>query len=197
MPVDTKDPLSEGKLNLSRFRALILVYRKPRTQFLLSLELKVEKECVITRITENNYDMDSDGDSKVSVNDSRNTSLWNAFTLYQKLGGKSSHLYFRFDIINHLTKRHGAVNEKEGRPGMFPNPLRWTERHFLKMAIPTDEKLGLTVQCFMSCKKIKLGDIPIVANSLKCGTTRAVKTLNSILGFTEFDDARLKRDTGK
>ncbi|GFX16787.1 uncharacterized protein LOC105457711 [Trichonephila clavipes] len=39
----------------------------------------------------------------------------------------------------------------------------------------------------MSCKKIKLGDIPIIANSLKCGTTRAVKTLNSILGFTEFD----------
>ncbi|GFW67429.1 uncharacterized protein LOC105457711 [Trichonephila clavipes] len=31
------------------------------------------------------------------------------------------------------------------------------------------------------------GDIPIIANSLKCGTTRAVKTLNSILGFTEFD----------
>ncbi|GFU17794.1 uncharacterized protein LOC105457711 [Trichonephila clavipes] len=39
----------------------------------------------------------------------------------------------------------------------------------------------------MSCKNIKLGDIPIIANSLKCGTTRAVKTLNSILGFTEFD----------
>ncbi|GFT61872.1 uncharacterized protein LOC105457711 [Trichonephila clavipes] len=39
----------------------------------------------------------------------------------------------------------------------------------------------------MSCKKIKLGDFPIIANSLKCGTTRAVKTLNSILGFTEFD----------
>ncbi|GFV67440.1 peptidase A2 domain-containing protein [Trichonephila clavipes] len=39
----------------------------------------------------------------------------------------------------------------------------------------------------MSCKKIKLGNIPIIANSLKCGTTRAVKTLNSILGFTEFD----------
>ncbi|GFU62463.1 uncharacterized protein LOC105457711 [Trichonephila clavipes] len=39
----------------------------------------------------------------------------------------------------------------------------------------------------MSCKNIKLGDIPITANSLKCGTTRAVKTLNSILGFTELD----------
>ncbi|GFV81648.1 retrovirus-related Pol polyprotein from transposon 412 [Trichonephila clavipes] len=39
----------------------------------------------------------------------------------------------------------------------------------------------------MSCKNIKLGDIPIIANSLKCGTTRAVKTINSILGFTEFD----------
>ncbi|GFU73419.1 uncharacterized protein LOC105457711 [Trichonephila clavipes] len=39
----------------------------------------------------------------------------------------------------------------------------------------------------MSCKNIKLGDIPIIANSLKCGKTRAVKTLNSILGFTEFD----------
>ncbi|GFV84977.1 uncharacterized protein LOC105457711 [Trichonephila clavipes] len=39
----------------------------------------------------------------------------------------------------------------------------------------------------MSCKNIKLGDIPIIANSLKCGTTRAVKTLNSILLFTEFD----------
>ncbi|GFS86276.1 uncharacterized protein LOC105457711 [Trichonephila clavipes] len=39
----------------------------------------------------------------------------------------------------------------------------------------------------MSCKNIKVGDIPIIANSLKCGTTRAVKTLNSILGFTEFD----------
>ncbi|GFW98388.1 retrovirus-related Pol polyprotein from transposon 297 [Trichonephila clavipes] len=39
----------------------------------------------------------------------------------------------------------------------------------------------------MSCKNIKLGNIPIIANSLKCGTTRAVKTLNSILGFTEFD----------
>ncbi|GFX66230.1 uncharacterized protein LOC105457711 [Trichonephila clavipes] len=39
----------------------------------------------------------------------------------------------------------------------------------------------------MSGKNIKLGDIPIIANSLKCGTTRAVKTLNSILGFTEFD----------
>ncbi|GFS49044.1 uncharacterized protein LOC105457711 [Trichonephila clavipes] len=33
----------------------------------------------------------------------------------------------------------------------------------------------------------KIGDIPIIANSLKGGTTRAVKTLNSILGFTEFD----------
>ncbi|GFX73560.1 uncharacterized protein LOC105457711 [Trichonephila clavipes] len=39
----------------------------------------------------------------------------------------------------------------------------------------------------MSCKRIKLGDIPIIANSLKSGTTRAVKTLNSVLGFTEFD----------
>ncbi|GFU42784.1 retrovirus-related Pol polyprotein from transposon 412 [Trichonephila clavipes] len=39
----------------------------------------------------------------------------------------------------------------------------------------------------MSCKNIKLGDVPIIANSLKCGTTRAVKTLNSTLGFTEFD----------
>ncbi|GFS70645.1 retrovirus-related Pol polyprotein from transposon 17.6 [Trichonephila clavipes] len=39
----------------------------------------------------------------------------------------------------------------------------------------------------MSCKNIKLGDIPIIANSLKCGTTRAVKTLNFILGVTEFD----------
>ncbi|GFV92218.1 uncharacterized protein K02A2.6-like [Trichonephila clavipes] len=39
----------------------------------------------------------------------------------------------------------------------------------------------------MSCKSIKLGDIPIIANSLKCSTTRAVQTLNSILGFTEFD----------
>ncbi|GFV57697.1 uncharacterized protein LOC105457711 [Trichonephila clavipes] len=39
----------------------------------------------------------------------------------------------------------------------------------------------------MPCKNIKLGDIPIIANSLKCGTTRAVKTLNSISGFTEFD----------
>ncbi|GFV20662.1 uncharacterized protein LOC105457711 [Trichonephila clavipes] len=39
----------------------------------------------------------------------------------------------------------------------------------------------------MSCKNIKLGDIPIIDNSLKCGTTRAVKPLNSILGFTEFD----------
>ncbi|GFX91848.1 uncharacterized protein LOC105457711 [Trichonephila clavipes] len=39
----------------------------------------------------------------------------------------------------------------------------------------------------MSCKNIKSGDIPIIANSFKCGTTRAVKTLNSILGFTEFD----------
>ncbi|GFX33668.1 uncharacterized protein LOC105457711 [Trichonephila clavipes] len=38
-----------------------------------------------------------------------------------------------------------------------------------------------------SCKNIKLGDIPITANSLKCGTTRAVKPLNSILGCTEFD----------
>ncbi|GFW20797.1 uncharacterized protein LOC105457711 [Trichonephila clavipes] len=39
----------------------------------------------------------------------------------------------------------------------------------------------------MSCKNIKLGDILIIANSLKCGTTRAIKILNSILGFTEFD----------
>ncbi|GFS66151.1 uncharacterized protein LOC105457711 [Trichonephila inaurata madagascariensis] len=39
----------------------------------------------------------------------------------------------------------------------------------------------------MSCKNIELGDFPIIANSLKCGTTRAVKTLNSTLGFTEFE----------
>ncbi|GFU96202.1 uncharacterized protein LOC105457711 [Trichonephila clavipes] len=39
----------------------------------------------------------------------------------------------------------------------------------------------------ITCKNIKLGDIPIIANSYKCGTTRAVKSLNSILGFTEFD----------
>lgn len=41
--------------------------------------------------------------------------------------------------------------------------------------------------------ELKLGDIPIIASSLKCGTTQAVKALNTILGFTEFDRNSRKR----
>ncbi|GFT81755.1 uncharacterized protein LOC105457711 [Nephila pilipes] len=45
----------------------------------------------------------------------------------------------------------------------------------------------------MSSKNIKLGDIPIIADSLKWGTTQAIKTLNSMLGFTEFDRSSRKK----
>lgn len=34
---------------------------------------------------------------------------------------------------------------------------------------------------------LKLGDIPIIANALKFGTTKSVRLLNSILGYIEFD----------
>ncbi|GFS53524.1 uncharacterized protein LOC105457711, partial [Nephila pilipes] len=37
------------------------------------------------------------------------------------------------------------------------------------------------------------GDIPLTADSLKCGTSSAIKTLNSILGFTEFKRSSRKK----
>ncbi|GBM28228.1 PiggyBac transposable element-derived protein 4 [Araneus ventricosus] len=80
-------------------------------------------------------------------------SLWNAFVLYQKHGGKYSHLNFRLDIIDRLIERHGTVNEKKGRPGILPNPLRLTERHFLEVIGPSDKKLRPTRQCFVCCSK--------------------------------------------
>ncbi|GFU41787.1 piggyBac transposable element-derived protein 4 [Trichonephila clavipes] len=47
--------------------------------------------------------------------------------LYQRHGGKLSHLNFRLDIADHLIKIHGAVNDRKGRPGILPNSLQLTD----------------------------------------------------------------------
>ncbi|GFT54598.1 piggyBac transposable element-derived protein 4 [Trichonephila clavipes] len=44
------------------------------------------------------------------------------------------------DIIDRLIESDGVVNEKKGRSGVLPSPLRLTERHFLEMIPPTDKK---------------------------------------------------------
>lgn len=80
-------------------------------------------------------------------------SPWNAFVLYQKHGGKYSHLNFRLDLIDRLIERHGIVNERIGRPEILPNPLRLTERHFLEVIPATEKKLRPTRQCFVCCSK--------------------------------------------
>lgn len=80
-------------------------------------------------------------------------SLWNAFVLYQKHGGKYSNLNFRLDLVDRLIERHGTVNERIGRPGILPNPLRLTERHFLEVIPATEKKLRPTRQCFVCCSK--------------------------------------------
>lgn len=75
------------------------------------------------------------------------------FYFVQKLGGKYSHLNFRLDLVDRLIERHGTVNEKKGRPGILPNPVRLTERHFLEVIQPTEKKLRLTRQYFVCCSK--------------------------------------------
>ena len=40
---------------------------------------------------------------------------------------------------------------------------------------------------------LKLGDIPLIANSLKYGTTQSIKLFNKVLGYSDFDRSLRKR----
>lgn len=80
-------------------------------------------------------------------------SVWNAFVLYQKNGGKYSHLNYRLDLVDRLIEKYGSVNKTKGRPGILPNPLRLTERHFLDIIPSNEKKLRPTRQCFVCCSK--------------------------------------------
>ncbi|PRD25387.1 UNVERIFIED_CONTAM: hypothetical protein NCL1_41064 [Trichonephila clavipes] len=66
-------------------------------------------------ITENNSDIDSGSESKISVNDStsnENAPLWNSFVLCHKLGRKLSHLNFRLDVIARFIERQRALSRR-------------------------------------------------------------------------------------
>ncbi|GFU75962.1 hypothetical protein TNCV_2088001 [Trichonephila clavipes] len=89
-------------------------------------------------IIENNSDIDSDKESKISVNNSgSNESLLSDFScgvdrMNQHLTNYPITKKKRLDIIDGLIERHGAVNEKKERsPGILPNLLRLTEKDFL------------------------------------------------------------------
>ncbi|XP_035232636.1 piggyBac transposable element-derived protein 4-like [Stegodyphus dumicola] len=79
--------------------------------------------------------------------------LWNAYVLYKKHGGKDTNLQFRLEIIDRLIERHAAVEERKGRPGYLPTPLRLTERHFLEVIPPTEKKLRPARQCYVCSLK--------------------------------------------
>lgn len=76
-------------------------------------------------------------------------SLWNAYVLYKRNGGKDSHLLFRLEIVDRLIERHAHVTDRIGRPGLLPNPMRLTERHFLEIIPPTEKKLRPARQCYV------------------------------------------------
>ncbi|GFV53440.1 piggyBac transposable element-derived protein 4 [Trichonephila clavipes] len=51
---------------------------------------------------------------------------------------------FEFQALDHLIERHDAVNERKVLPGILPNTLRLTEKHFLEVIALTDKKLRPT-----------------------------------------------------
>ncbi|GFX42369.1 DDE Tnp4 domain-containing protein [Trichonephila clavipes] len=59
-----------------------------------------------------------------------NKSLGNAFVLYQKLGGKLSHLNFRLHIIDRLIESHEAVNEKKDDQEFCPVSYNFQKKSF-------------------------------------------------------------------
>ncbi|GFY24327.1 piggyBac transposable element-derived protein 4 [Trichonephila clavipes] len=86
----------------------------------------------------------------------------NAFVLYQKQGGKLSHLNFRLGIIDRLIERHGVVNEKKGRP----EPLPLTEENFLEGTPPTDKKLRPTRSHYVCLQDANRSDSRANANEM-------------------------------
>lgn len=82
-------------------------------------------------------------------------SIWNSFVLYNKTGGRKTHLDFRLGLIEQLIETYhpNVVSPRAGRPPAMPHPRRLTERHFPEVIPPTEKKSNPTKQCFICCRK--------------------------------------------
>ena len=77
-------------------------------------------------------------------------SIYNAFVLYQKDGGKKHHLDFRLTLVEAYHSE--SKTTKLGRPKK-PGPLRLTERHFPDYIPPTEKKAAPTRCCAVCCNQ--------------------------------------------
>jgi len=66
-----------------------------------------------------------------------------------------THLEFRMNLIDEYIENYHSPNfsAKGGRPSKTPNPMRLTERHFLKSIPVTENKMRPTKRCVVCCSK--------------------------------------------
>ncbi|XP_040067201.1 piggyBac transposable element-derived protein 4-like [Ixodes scapularis] len=82
-----------------------------------------------------------------------NMAVFNAFLLYQKQGGKLSHLEFRPALVKGMVQKYHKPKHilKRGRPS-DTSLLHLTTRHFVPSIPPTPGKELPTRRCVVCCK---------------------------------------------
>lgn len=80
---------------------------------------------------------------------------FNSFVLYQKDGGKMSHLDCRLALIEAILTRYldPSKKTKRGRPSDVLDAVRLKERHFASYIPPSETKAAPTIKCFICCRK--------------------------------------------
>ncbi|KAH8026148.1 hypothetical protein HPB51_016459 [Rhipicephalus microplus] len=80
---------------------------------------------------------------------------YNSFVLYQKGGGRASHLEYRLRLIDEIITKYSpnTGTKKKGRPGRPLNAKRFGERHFPSHIPPTEKKQEPTRRCVVCYMK--------------------------------------------
>ncbi|KAH8042574.1 hypothetical protein HPB51_024627 [Rhipicephalus microplus] len=80
---------------------------------------------------------------------------YNSFVLYQKGGGRASHLEYRLRLIDEIITKYSpnTGTKKKGRPGRPLNATRFGERHFPSHIPPTEKKQEPTRRCVVCYMK--------------------------------------------
>ncbi|KAL3210856.1 hypothetical protein MRX96_008599 [Rhipicephalus microplus] len=80
---------------------------------------------------------------------------YNSFVLYQKGGGRASHLEYRLRLIDEIITKYSpnTGTMKKGRPGRPLNAKRFGERHFPSHIPPTEKKQEPTRRCVVCYMK--------------------------------------------
>lgn len=80
---------------------------------------------------------------------------YNSFVLYQKEGGRASHMDYRLQLVDEIITKYSGNGsaKKKGRPGCPLNMKRLTERHFPSHIPPTEKKREPTRRCIVCYMK--------------------------------------------